>query len=490
MTNQVKLAYVNTPQDGSTYFEPNRTLEGRPELDLWSYWERCSRGKIPYSDVIAFRDQKNRKLVSETLKSNVEYLIKELEKIIKATDGSNPDDETVKHLFVQAFNCLSNPMLANETCTNSLKGQRDLCLDIWKSKLANRIEQDGTSRVLSRIFKTITEDTGLDVSNIQEDIFVLHKKELYTAYKTTAEENRRKIETADDLLHLASYLVTYLQRDAKSPYKGDVLEAARRVCNNAVSNTLSLQGDRKVRFNDIFQAARHLHKALDSIVFCEDMLGDNALYWLAPTKRDAWPNDSSGWLRYTLHCDAVAVRTDHASNNHGSKTFAQNVDALLTLSFEPQQKRYPRDIGSKWLLRYEDRGGERDIGESESWIPIPNSSIDVEMAATDVLKVRVKPGEEDWNWNVDIPGCTMNFWPGWGNHESAFTYESKRDIYPQDAYYGVCLLNVRLEGGPKQAFENALTKANAREPEIRAKREKEVSDADKFLKTKGNNGNE
>lgn len=48
-------------------------------------------------------------------------------------------------------------------------------------------------------------------------------------------------------------------------------------------------------------------------------------------------------------------------------------------------------------------------------------------------------------------------------------------------------MNARLEGGPKQAFEDALARANAREPAIRARRKKEVSDADKFLEDKGNN---
>ena len=486
MTNQVKLAYVNSSQDDSTYFDPNRTLEGRPELGSWPYWARSTCGQASYDAALVFRDQKTKELVRETLKSNVAYLISEFDKIIKEPDDKDPNDTVINRLLVQTSNSLFYQPQPDEP----LKNQRDACLKIWKKKLAKRIERDGAPRIMSRILKTITNDTGLDVSKIQEDIFAAHKKELYTVYKTTAEEERRTIENADNLQLVASSLVKYLQQDAKSPYKGEVLEAARRRCSKIVSDTLSSSVGRKENFESIFQAARHLHRALGTKVFCEDMLGDNVLYWLAPTKRDAWPDFSSRWLRYTFHCDAVAVRTDHASNNPGAERFAKNVDALLTLSFEPQQKGYPRNIGSKWLLRYEDRGGERDIGESESWIPIPNSSIDVEMAATDVLKVRVKPGEEDWIINVDIPGCTIDFWPGWGNHESAFTFESKSDIYPQDAYYGVHLLNVRLEGGPKQAFEEALTKVRAREPELKAKREKEVSDANNFLKTIGNNGNE
>ena len=488
MTNQVELAYANSKPDDSTYTNPNRTLEGRPEFALWSYWARSPRGKAVHDAVLEFRDQKTEKLVRETLSSTVKYLVNEFDKIIKEPDDKDPDDATVNCLLVQACRCLSRQPHVDKL----LRSQRDECLKVWKKKLASRIEQDGTPKVMSRIIKTITEDTGLNAGDIQEDIFVSYKKEMYTAYKTRAEEFRRKIEGTRDPQTIATQLTEYLNTDANSPYKWFVLEAAGLRCNKVVADILSSSEGRKENFDSIFQAARHLGKALDKKTFCEGQFGDNVLYWLAQTinKDGARLKTSSDWLRYTFHCDAVAVRTDHASNNHGSERFAQNVDAQLTLSFEPQQDGYPRDIGEEGLLRYAENGGERDIGESESWIPIPNSSIDVEMGAADVLKIRVQPGEENWKWDVAIPGCTMDFWPGWGNHESAFTYESKRDIYPQDAYYGVCLLNVRLEGGPKRAFDDALEKANARERGNRAKWEKEVSDADRFLKSQEGGGHE
>ena len=315
--------------------------------------------------------------------------------------------------------------------------------------------------------------------------------ELYAAYKTKADEYRRKIEGTKDLQTVVTQLTQYLYSDAKSPYKGVVLEAASLRCNKVVSETLSSPAGRKENFERIFQSLRHLGKTLDDQTFCEGQFGDNALYWLAQTiyKNGKMLETSSDWLRYTFHCDAVAVRTDHASENPGAKRFDKNVDALLNLSFESEQDGYPRDIGAEGFLRYAKNGGERNIADRESWIPIPNSRIDVETCATDILTIKVKPGKEDWMWDVDIPGCKMDFWLGWGNNEDAFTYVSNKDVYPQVAWYGVHLLNVCLEGGPKQAFEDALAKANARGPAIRAEREKEVSDADNFLKTKGNNGN-
>ena len=311
--------------------------------------------------------------------------------------------------------------------------------------------------------------------------------ELYTAYKAKAEEVRRKIGVTTDLQTIARQLTEYLYSDAKSPYKWIVLEAASLRCNKVASDTLSSSAGRKENFERIFQAARHLGKTLDNETFCADQFGDNALYWLAQTinKNGERLETSSGWLRYTFHCDAVAVRTDHARENPGSKRFDKNVDARLTLSFEPQQDGYPRDIGKEDFLRYGKTGGERDRADRASWIPIPDSSIDVEMLATDVLKIKVKPGKEDWMWDVDIPGCTLDFWPGWGDNEDEFSYSSDKKVYPLSAWYGVHLVNVRLEGGPKQAFEDALARANAREPAIRARRKKEVSDADMFLETKG-----
>jgi hypothetical protein len=183
----------------------------------------------------------------------------------------------------------------------------------------------------------------------------------------------------NSLQSIALELFDYISESNDSPYKWGVLEAAKNRCNGTVSGLLASSKDRRDGFDDVFQAARKLH-GLGSALCNEGNFGDNALYWLNPTNGNGVTfKYSSDWLRCRFHCAAVKVRTDHRTNNPESKPFTREVDANLVIYFDPPKAGYPKRIGGDWLIKNKEGEG--------TWTFIPDSEIDVDMAATDILQV-------------------------------------------------------------------------------------------------------
>ena len=471
MTNQVWLAYKKNSKVGqSDYNDPHMTLAGQTEFESWSYWARSTRGKASYEVAKGFLDQKTKELSIIVLESNVKYLISEFGKV---NDYGKQHDESIKFLFEHTHSC-SNDMVVtgNTNDLDNLISLRDNCLQNWMRDVSSGISANGAVEADIRISSVITKDTGLDRAAVRTQIFASHRdvelrdlKEKATKYKKIVLDGGRNLQV------VAEELFSYLSEYAASPYTGFVLDAAQKRFNEAVATMLASEDNRKELFDQTFRATHTLSK-LPETVFNEECLGDNALYWLAATitnENGKVYQHSTEWLCYNFKCDAVAVRTDHVTNNPGAPVFKREVDANMTLSWPGSQ----RKIGDDWLIK-------NSSGEAE-WTLIRNSGVHAQMAAMDILRIDVDQGEEDWKYDVDIPAFYCSFSPGWNDIKRHFPYKSKTDVYPKDALYWVRLHNVHIGNGPYAVFSKALKMARKREDELNTKRGQEVMKADAEL---------
>ena len=471
MTNQVWLAYKkNSMVDQSDYNEPHMTLKGQTEFVSWLYWARSTRGKASYEAAKGFRDQMTMKLSTGVLESNVKYLIGGFGRV---NDYGKQHDKSIKTLFKHTHSC-SNDMVVtgNTNDLDNLISLRDNCLQNWMRDVSSGISANGAVEADIRISSVITKDTGLDRALVRRRIFASHRDVELRDFKVKASECEKEVLDGNkDLQTVAAKLFEYLSGYAESPYTGIVLGAAKKRFNEAVSNMLTSADNREELFDQTFRATCKLSK-LSEKVFDEECFGDNALYWLAATITNGNGKVyqySTEWLRYNFECDAVAVRTDHVTNNPGAPVFKREVDANMTLSWPGSQ----RKIGDDWLIK-------NSSGEAE-WTLIRNSGVHTQMAAMDILRIDVDQGEEDWKYDVDIPAFYCSFSPGWNDIKRYFPYKSKTDVYPKDALYWVRLHNVHIENGPYAVFSKALKMAREREDELNTKRGQEVMKANAEL---------
>ena len=486
MTNQVWLAYKKAKSkkvDKSTYNDAHMTLEGQKELESWPYWAHSiHHGKVAYEAAKVFRDQMTLKLATDVLNSNVQYLIKKFGEL-----NDYGKDGDIKFLFEKVHSC-SNDMVKAGNIANldNLMSSRDVCLNQWEKNVSGCFSNDknGAEAVEKRISHVITADTGLDKVLVRRSIFASHRDVELRCFKDKATKCKKQVlDKKYDLQMVATELFNYLSEDAESPYKWIVLDAAQRRFNEAVESIRSSDDERRELFDQIFKATCKLSK-LDEKVSNEECLGDNALYWLEATitnENGVVYQYSTEWLCYDFKCDAVAVRTDHATNNPGSPAFKREVDANMTLSWQGNK----RKVGGDWLIK-------NTYGEN-GWTTISHSGVSCRMAAMDILRIDVNPGggEEDWTPDLPIPGFYCEFWPGWNDKERSYRYKSNTDVYPEDAFYRVMLDmgNPVIENGPYDVFIKALRMAKEREDALKAKRDEKVKAADaeleRYTKEKG-----
>ena len=469
MTNQVWLAYYNliSTVDKSTYNDPHMTLKGQTELESWPYWARCIRGKVAYEAAKVFRDQRDIDLSSKVLNCTVQYLINEFRKL---NDYGKQNDGAIKSLFEDVHSCSNDvAVVGNANDLGNLMLMRNICLEKWMKNVSDGISKNGVGWADNRISSVITKNTGLDREGVRKSIFSSHRDVELKAFKEEAEKYVMKVLDGDnDLQKVAVELFNYLSEHAKSPYKEMVLDAAQRRFNEAISTILKKEDNRVDLFEQIFHATRKLRN-LGEKDFNEACFGDNALFWLAATitnENGVAYQHSKEWLCYDFKCDAVAVRTDHATNNPNAPVFKRQVDANMILSWQGNK----RKVGGNWLIK--NKSGEND------WTTIPDSHVRCQMAANDILRIDVGPGEENWKWDINIPPFHCEFSPGWNNNKQCFAYKSKADVYPHDALYWVMLYNVHIENGPYDVFSKALKMANDRKDAQKTKRDAIVKAAD------------
>ena len=469
MTNQVWLAYNNliSTVDKSTYNDPHMTLKGQTELESWPYWARCIRGKVAYEAAKVFRDQRDIDLSSKVLNCTVQYLINEFRKL---NDYGKQNDDAIKSLFEDVHSCSNDvAVVGNANDLGNLMLMRNICLEKWMKNVSDGISKNGVGWADNRISSVITKNTGLDREGVRKSIFSSHRDVELKAFKEEAEKYVMKVLDGDnDLQKVAVELFNYLSEHAKSPYKEMVLDAAQRRFNEAISTILKKEDNRVDLFEQIFHATRKLRN-LGEKDFNEACFGDNALFWLAATitnENGVAYQHSKEWLCYDFKCDAVAVRTDHATNNPNAPVFKRQVDANMILSWQGNK----RKVGGNWLIK--NKSGEND------WTTIPDSHVRCQMAANDILRIDVGPGEENWKWDINIPPFHCEFSPGWNNNKQCFAYKSKADVYPHDALYWVMFYNVHIENGPYDVFSKALKMANDRKDAQKTKRDAIVKAAD------------
>ncbi len=461
MTNQVLLAYKNLRPSGDDYISPNRTFDGREELKSWPYWARNPRTASVCASAEKFRESKLQELCAETLTSSAKYLVREAAKTARKWD----DDSDVNIFLRHAGECLASLL---PPARDELAAARDGVLGKWEASVIGNGKIKGRDEVSLHVNAAITEDTGLS----KEDVLGRIWSTVLKMQKGKAEEITKKIMNGrNSLQSIALELFDYISESNDSPYKWGVLEAAKNRCNGTVSGLLASSKDRRDGFDDVFQAARKLH-GLGSALCNEGNFGDNALYWLNPTNGNGVTfKYSSDWLRCRFHCAAVKVRTDHRTNNPESKPFTREVDANLVIYFDPPKAGYPKRIGGDWLIKNKEGEG--------TWTFIPDSEIDVDMAATDILQVSlVEETREDWTPDLPIPRISFNCWPGWRECTMRHEYRSDPKEYPNDAYYLVEFDGRQITGGPDEAFTRALEMADARADAQAKKRSEEESKAE------------
>lgn len=470
MTNQVELAYKRLSPRSSDWTDLVRSLEGQDEFNQWSYWERSSLGKDAHDAAIAFRNTKTDQLEKSTLDCNAEYLVTWAGKI------SSSNDSSINKFLSQAQVCLKDSRLDN-THKEKLVGTVNTVIYDWGKDVKEKSESNEMI-VRKRWCAAIPEDLSIELNSGKTIDRASILCELIADKRGTEHEEAKKvIQKIDDgrssLQEITSKFITYIQEHETSDYRWDVLDHAKKRFNNKVESLLAPVGKdiRKNDFGDVFEAARHLYNSLHGLdCWGEETFGDNALYWLAPTNvTGSTYKTYQEWLQYEFRCEDVQVRTDHKTNNPGAEVFDKWVDAYIRINFEPENEKawFPRDVGGERLIK----GWHHEDG----WTTIGDSRIYVKMAATDVLWITVKKGEEDWKWDVPIEEHWLDFMPGWedvkdGHIDRSFAYDSKKDIYPNKALYCVRLSNVKVSGGPYEAFTHALREAKKHEPEITKKR--------------------
>ena len=341
--------------------------------------------------------------------------------------------------------------------------------------------------IVSAFFFECSYGETIDSDSILKDMIAANLEKEHDA----ASQAIKIIDDGSSNLHQISVeLGKYINEYKKSDYRWNVLNRAKIRFNDHVKNLSTPSGKdaRKDGLEDVFQAARHLYNSLH-VLDCwgEETFGDNALYWLAPTNViGSTCKTYQEWLQYDFHCEDVQVRTDHKTNNPGAEVFDKWVDAYIRINFEPENEKegFPRDVGGERLIK----GWHHEDG----WTTIGDSRIDVKMAATDVLWITVKKGEEDWKWDVPIEEHWLDFMPGWedvkdGHIDRSFAYDSKKDVYPNKALYRVRLNNVHVSGGPYEAFTRALNETKKYESLIKQKREEAIRKVESERKGSGNN---
>jgi len=286
------------------------------------------------------------------------------------------------------------------------------------------------------------------------------QKELEAANKVTGliDDERNSMQV------ISAELVNYLTESEKSPYRWKVLHRAKNRFNGEVQKL------KPEVFEDVFQSARKLYNGLrGTSCWNAETFGDNALYWLTPTNSEGIVHQASNkWLCYDFQCENILFKTDHLRNNPESKPFYNH---KVWVNFYLSYGSFSRDfsIGNR-IVEY----------SNGNYANIPDSKIDTQrMKATDVIKLKLCKGEEDdWWYDVDLPRTTFEFRPGWDMIEAELAYGSKRDVYPNDVFFIVRLDNSKVTGGPREAFEQALSRAKEHEAKINEKRVKAVKEAE------------
>lgn len=479
LTNEVRLAYFNACReiDRSYYNDTNVSLEGRNEFESWPKWNKCERGTNVVEAAEVFRKERTDALIGEYVKSNVEYLTGQLQGAVKQL----PDDREVGLLMKQVKECLE--MMTDDRKKNNLKSWQKDVMSVWMKNVSN----DDPEKLESRLRIVVTDETDLDDGKTGREIARLR----LISGRVKAFEVVNNIRQHDSAQLAANYLLNYITSPSrkKSPYRWYVFDVCKDKFNQRVQDVLSSPEKRKDGFNELFHAAKTLKKIHTVLKttgddnLLEDTFGDCALFWLSQTLEDN-VKESDDWLCYYFSCKLILVRTDHSRNNPHSPSFVKHkVWVNLSLSFPTDKSTAPR------LFKMEEQTfefPENDNG-NKTWRIIPDSKIDERrMKATEVIRLTVCEGQEDDWWDdINFPKKYLEFWPGWGDRADEFTYKSKTDVYPNDVFFCARIDDdgISIEGGPKEAFEKASDKANARKDSIQKLRENELSAADKILKT-------
>ena len=475
LTNEVELAYYNAHKgiDKNDYNDTNVSLEGRKELKSWPEWTRSKRGRNVVVAADVFREEKTQALIQEYIKFNVEYLEKQLHDAEKAL----PEDQKLNELFKQVADCLKK--ITDEKQRDDLKYWQRTVMKHWMSD----VSKGDLRKVESRLRAVITEGTDLDVGMADQAINRLVLK----GERIQANEVRNKITPYDSACLAANNLYEYITSPSgsKSPFRWYVFDACKEKFNQKVKDVLSLPDRRSDGFEDLFGAAKELKKIHGELQkvgkddLLEETFGDCALFWLSRDLKDD-VRKSDAWLCYDFSCNRILVRTDHLRENPKKEPFfGHKVWATLNLSFPADKSTAVRELKMKenTVEFPKDQNGE------PQWRQIEDSSIkERRMKAAEVIKLTVCEGQEDdWYVDVDFPRKSLEFWPGWGDYEDEFAYDSKKEVYPNKVYFCARLGGVRINGGPKKAFDKALASAKAREDSVRTLRNKELEPAEAKL---------
>lgn len=474
MTNQVKLAYVNSPQDASTYFDLNRTLEGRPELASWPYWARSSRGQASHDAALGFRDEKTKELVQATLKLNVEYLEKRLQEATKKL----PDDKEIGKLLKNVADSLKK--ITDERTMDNLRYWQQQVVKSWIESVGKDVPENFESR-LRIVFK---DETDLNVAETDKAI---HRVWLM-GERIKALQVVNAIKPRDSAQYAADNLYKYITSSSgsKSPYRWYVFDNCKNKFNQRMNEVLSSPEKRKVGFVDLFYATKtlkkidgELKKAGDDNLL-EKTFGDCALFWMSRELTDNMklPGD---WLRFRFQCDSMWIRTDHLANNPSSKPFKEGVCMTLKLYFSSGGSFsvcWSKKIG-EWLAWDEIESDNRDY-----FTGFRDMGLDKQMEATEVLALKVCDFKEDYFPDHKVPDLDFEFWPGWdapGDVKSK-PYGAEKEYYPNEALFRAWLGDVKITDGPKDSFLAAKRKADARIEAIKMLHNEELSGAEKEIK--------